>query len=74
MTNFHFTTAKLLTGASLLALATTFSPLMIQPAYADDCLLDTNNDGNADTNVDTDLGANSSGINARLACGSGASA
>ena len=43
-------------------------------ARADDCLLDTNNDGNADSNVDTDLAADSGGDDARLACGSGASA
>jgi hypothetical protein len=46
----------------------------VTPAQADDCLLDTNNDGNADDNVDTDLNANSSGTDALLACGSNASA
>ncbi len=39
----------------------------VPQTLADDCLLDTNNDGNADTN--TDLGANSGGNNFRLACG-----
>jgi autotransporter adhesin len=43
-------------------------------ARADDCLLDTNNDGNADADVDTDLGADSAGVDTRLACGFQASA
>ncbi len=55
---------------AVLNLGIAFAP----PAYADDCLLDTNNDGNADTDVDTDGGAFSSGNAARLACGPSASA
>ena len=45
--HFEFIAMKLLTGASVLALAVTFNVMTIQPAIADDCLLDTNNDGNA---------------------------
>lgn len=57
--------AMLLAGAALAAWP-------MQDARADDCLLDTNNDGDADANVDTDLGADSAGADARVACGSGA--
>ena len=75
MTN-HLSTlnflSRLLLGTGVcLALATA---LPAQTAYAYDCLLDTNNDGNADSNVDTDGGADSSGIITRLACGNDASA
>ncbi len=66
--------AKFITGAAMLALIAGASPVGVQSAYADDCLLDTNNDGNADTDVDTDGGADSGGIDFRLACGFGASA
>ena len=44
------------------------------PAQADDCLLDTNADSKANDGVDTDGGANSSGIDARHACGFAAEA
>jgi trimeric autotransporter adhesin len=64
----------LLTSASALTLALSASAFIATPAHADDCLLDTNNDGNADNNVDTDGGANSNGANDRLACGFGAAA
>ena len=40
-----------------------------QPVFADDCLLDSNNNGVADASVDTDQGANSNGIDNNLACG-----
>ena len=56
-----------LVAASVLALV--FGIAAPQPALAFDCLLDTNNDGNADTNVDTDSFADSNGSFARLACG-----
>ncbi|NNC46810.1 MAG: hypothetical protein HKO13_00035 [Sphingomonas sp.] len=46
----------------------------VSPARADDCLLDTNDDGNADSNVDTDKGANSNGEDDSLACGAGSKA
>ena len=51
-----------------------FATISLQPetVQADDCLLDTNNDGNADTNVDTDNNADSSNVDARLACGTNA--
>ena len=66
--------AKFITGAAMLALIAGASPVGVQSAYADDCLLDTNNDGNADNNSDTDLGADSGGVNDRLACGFDATA
>jgi len=44
---------------------------MSSTAYADDCLLDTNNDGDVDL-TDTDGGANSGGNDFRLACGNNA--
>ncbi len=66
--------AKFITSAAMLALIAGFSPAGVQSAYAYDCLLDTNNDGNADSNVDTDGGADSGGSDLRLACGVGASA
>ena len=43
-----------------------------QPAHADDCLLDTTDNGLADDTLDTDGGAESFGVDARLACGVGA--
>ena len=39
------------------------------PARADDCLLDTNNDGSATAGVDTDLYADSGNADFSLACG-----
>ena len=66
--------AKLITGAAMLALIAGLSLTMAPQAYAFDCLLDTNNDGDADSNSDTDAGADSSGSTSRLACGQGASA
>ncbi len=58
----------------LLTLAAVFQPVIVQPTSADDCLMDTSNDGNADSNVDTDSNADSSGVDARLACGTNADA
>ena len=66
-------TTKLITGAGVLALIAGASLTMAPQAYADDCLLDTNNDGDVDL-TDTDGSANSSGLDTRLACGVGASA
>jgi len=40
-----------------------------QPAHADDCLLDTTDNGLADDTLDTDGGAETFGVDARLACG-----
>ncbi len=56
------------------ALMLSLSFIHVTPASAFTCLLDTNNDGNADTNVDTDGGADSNGLNTELACGGGANA
>lgn len=58
-----------------LGLGTTALTAVLAPssARADECLLDTNNDGDADTNVDTDGGATSAGADA-LACGVAANA
>ncbi len=53
------------TGLALIAA----SICLATPATADDCLLDTNDDGTADSNVDTDGNASSDGVDARLACG-----
>src|SRR6185436_20935962 len=65
-------------GAAVLALvlgAPTLGVLIAaQPAQADDCLLDTNDNGTATATTDTDGGAASSGIDTRLACGVGATA
>ena len=54
-----------------MALATLAGSTLVSPtpAHADDCLLDTNNDGDADATTDTDGGANSGGIDGQLACG-----
>ena len=59
-----------------IALASTAGSALLLPnqARADDCLLDTNNDGDADATTDTDGGANSSGEDSRLACGVSATA
>ena len=51
-----------------------FTLLWLGSAQAYDCLLDTNDDGDADTNVDTDSGADSSGLSNRVACGNDATA
>ncbi len=77
MTNFrklNQVTTKLIACAGALALIAGMSLSTAAPAYAWDCLLDTNNDGNADTDVDTDAGADSGGFSTKLACGDGASA
>ncbi len=71
---FKSTAAKLITSAGALALMAGLSLAMAPQAQAWDCLLDTNNDGNADSNVDTDANAVSSGFSTRLACGTDASA
>src|SRR5215207_9323148 len=57
-----------------MALASTAAGALLMPneARADDCLLDSNNDGVATATTDTDGGANSSGNDTRLACGIGA--
>jgi autotransporter adhesin len=65
---------KPMTLSLLVAMSILLQPLFVQPAIADDCLLDTNNDGNADSNVDTDNGADSANVDARVACGTNASA
>ncbi len=62
---------KLIAGAGVLALIAGMSLTMAPQAYADDCLLDTNNDGDVDL-TDTDGGADSGGDSLRLACGSDA--
>ena len=54
--------ALILAGAAGLSMAMVMLPA--EEVRADDCLLDTNDDGNADSNVDTDLGADSSGVDA----------
>jgi len=65
-------TIKLITSAGALALVAGMSLSTAPQAWADPCLLDTSGDGNADSNVDTTLGATDGGVNARLACGSSA--
>src|SRR5690606_9463035 len=65
------TKTALLSGAALAALGLALAPA--RDARADDCLLDTSNDGFA-SGGDTDGGANSDGDDTRLACGSNASA
>ena len=73
-TQLNRVTAKFITSAGALALIAGVGLGTPMPAFADDCLLDTNNDGNADSNIDTDGLANSSGNDFRLACGHLASA
>ena len=68
---YQYTRQRMINGISLLLILFSFT---VTSAHADDCLLDTNGDGNADTNIDTDGGANSQGNNFRLACGHNASA
>ncbi len=68
------TATKLITSAGALALIAGLSLSLAPQANAFDCLLDTNNDGDADSNVDTDGGANSAGSSFRLACGVAADA
>ena len=60
---------KILTTVCSLALVTGLSPALVPPAYGYDCLLDTNNDGDADSNIDTNGGADSNGHDSSLACG-----
>ena len=60
------------TSAAALALAVAM--LAAAPAQAEDCLLDTNNDGVATAGTDTDGGADSQAADTRLACGIGATA
>ncbi len=74
LNTFNKTIVKLITGAGALVLMAGLSLIMVSQAFATDCLLDTNNDGNADNNVDTDGAAYSDGNDSRLACGFGASA
>jgi len=62
-----------LLGAAAFGALALASTLGSQPARADECLLDTNNNGVADP-ADSDGGAQSAGDDARLACGFGASA
>ena len=59
--------AFLLAGSAGIATAAMLLPAA--PARADDCLLDTSNDGTATAGVDSDLAANSGGDDSRLACG-----
>ena len=66
------TTSRHLAFAAIALVSTSLGSLLLpQQARADDCLLDTNNDGDADL-TDTDRGANSGGAANRLACGMGA--
>ena len=67
----HFTLkSRLASGAASLVFAVALSAVLTpQTAFAENCLLDTNNDGDADSGVDTDGGASSGGVDARLACG-----
>ncbi len=77
MTNFYTLksiTTKFITSAGALALVAGIGLGATPPAYAGDCLLDTNNDGDADSNIDTVAGANSNSIAFRLACGEDATA
>jgi hypothetical protein len=67
-------TTKLIASAGALVLIAGMNISMAPVAYAYDCLLDTNNDGDADSNVDTDASADSGASTSRLACGQGASA
>ena len=69
MTKTSMLRAALFAGA---ATAAGLTLLPAQEARADDCLLDTNNDGNADSNVDTDLGADSEWEITNVACGQNA--
>jgi hypothetical protein len=62
----------LLSGAALAALA--LSALPAEQARAEDCLLDRDNDGVVDAGTDNDGGADSGGLNSRLACGVNATA
>ena len=71
---FNEAATKLITSAGALALIAGLSLTIAPQAYAYDCLLDTNNDGDADSNVDTDGSADSSGNAFRLACGQNATA
>ncbi len=71
---FKSTAANLITSTGALALIAGLSLAMAPQAQAWDCLLDTNNDGDADSNVDTDAGASSGGFLTRLACGENANA
>ncbi len=67
-------TTKLIIGSGVLILMVGFNPLFVPMANAEDCLLDTNHDGDADSNVDTDGAAASNDSPVRLACGANASA
>ncbi len=61
---------KLLVSTYLLFSLSIIVP--IESSYALECLLDTNFDGNADTNVDTIAFSNSGGGTVSIACGGGA--
>ena len=65
--------AKFITGVAMLALMAGASLALSPQAFAEDCLLDSDDSGDANAG-DTDGGADSSGDNLRLACGVGASA
>ncbi len=71
--NLNKSTIKLITSAGALALIAGLSLSMAPQAYATDCLLDTNNNGDVDL-TDMDGGAFSNGASNRLACGDSASA
>ena len=60
--------------ASAAALAMAMLMLPVKQAQADDCLLDTTNNGLANDGADGDLAANSGGVDSRLACGASATA
>ncbi|MGH8336660.1 MAG: hypothetical protein ACRETL_07580, partial [Gammaproteobacteria bacterium] len=60
------TRSILLSGTAIMAAAL---PLGAPPARADECLLDRNNNGAVDPGIDNDGGADSGGVDGRLACG-----
>ena len=75
MTTFTSKTFKsfLSSGAAVLALSLALPMLAPQAAFADDCLLDRNNNGDVDLS-DDDAGADSGGEDFSLACGFNAAA
>jgi hypothetical protein len=63
----QFLKVALFSGAALCAVG--FALVPTGQARADDCLLDSNDNGVADSGTDTDGGATSGGDDTRLACG-----
>src|SRR5689334_11057094 len=75
MGNLNVTRGRLAVIISIvLASAAGGALLAPQEARADDCILDTNNDGGTGFTPDTDGGADSGGDDLRLACGTSATA